>query len=247
MLSLYRRWRIRQILRQPLSPERARWLSEHVAAYSSLEPPMRRRLEQIALVMIQRCHWEGCEGLAVTDQMRTLVAGHAAVMLLGAHDYYFDSVTAILVYPGVIRRSHEGRQSPTVGEAWANGGVVLSWPEVEGIGRGSRGHNVVIHEFAHHLDGSDGEMGGSIPFSSSNDQTLWQRVATQEYERLVDDVHHRRRTVLDPYGATNEAEFFAVSSESFFEQPHLMCQHHTELFELLVRFYQMDPRAWNDR
>jgi len=247
MLSLYRRWRIRQLIRQPLSAQRTRWLSDHVAAYTSLEASKRRRLEQIALVMIQRCHWEGCDGLALTDQMRTQIAGHAAVMLLGAHDYYFDSVTAILVYPGVIRRRHEGHRSPTVGEAWANGGVVLSWPEVEAIGRGGGGHNVVIHEFAHHLDGRDGEMGGSIPFSSSSDQALWQQVATEEYERLVEDVRHRRHTVLDPYGATNEAEFFAVSSEAFFEQPHRMCQQHRELFDLLVRFYQTDPRAWNNR
>jgi MtfA peptidase len=59
-------------------------------------------------------------------------------------------------------------------------------------------------------------------------------------------VRRRRATVFDPYGATNEAEFFAVASEAFFEQPNRTHYHHQELFDLLAKFYQIDPRAWND-
>jgi Mlc titration factor MtfA (ptsG expression regulator) len=247
MISLLRRWRIRRLLSLPVPEERRQWLAEHVTSYEHQSADRRRRLEQIVTVMIAQRHWEGCEGLVVTEQMKTVIAGNAAVMLLGAEDhYYFDTVTAILVFPGTIRRHHEGHQSPTVGEAWANGGVVLSWPEVRSIGRTGCGRNVVIHEFAHHLDGLDGEMGGSIPFNNLDDQQQWETIAFDEYEKLVEDVSHNRQTVLDPYGATNEAEFFAVCSECFFERPIRMIRAHAELYGLLKRFYQIDPLEWAD-
>ncbi len=244
MLSLFRRWTRRRLLRQPFDSARREILQQHLAAYRRLSPQLRRRLEQIVAVMIAELHWEGCEGLRVTDGMRTRIAGHAAVMLLGAEDYYFDSVTAILIFPHEIQRNGEYANGFNAGEAWDNGGVVLAWPEVLAIGQRHPGENVVIHEFAHHLDGLDGEMAGSIPFNHPDDQIRWEQVAAREYEQLIDDVQRGRPTVLDPYGTTDRAEFFAVCSECFFEQPHRLQQAHGELFELLLRFYQCDPRLW---
>lgn len=244
MLSLFRRWTLRRLLRRPLEKSQLAVLHQHVAVYRQLPAELQRRHERIVSVMTARCHWEGCEGLVVTDTMRTRIAGHAAVMLLGAEDYYFDSVTAILIFPRDIHRVGQGHESPSVGEAWANGGVVLAWPEVLSISGNRDGHNVVIHEFAHHLDGLDGEMGGSIPFNNGEDQTRWERVAGEQFAQLVEDVRRGRPTLLDPYGATNEAEFFAVCSECFFEQPQRMSQAHPELFDLLRRFYQCDPLSW---
>jgi len=244
MLSLFRRWRRRRLLRQPLDSARREILQKHVAPYPRLTPQLRQRLEQIVAVMIAELHWEGCEGLRVTDGMCTRIAGHAAVMLLGAEDYYFDTVTAILIFPHVIQREGDTDELLNAGEAWDNGGVVLAWPEVLTIGQRYPGENVVIHEFAHHLDGLDGEMAGSIPFNHPEDQTRWEQVAAREYHQLIDDVAQGRPTVIDPYGTTDRAEFFAVCSESFFEQPHDLQHAHSELFELLLRFYQCDPRQW---
>ncbi len=244
MLSLFRRWTRRRLLRQPLDATRRALLQQHVPAYQRLTPELRQRLEQIVAVMIAELHWEGCAGLRVSDGMRTRIAGHAAVMLLGAEDYYFDTVTAILIYPHEIQRDGDTYGFVNAGEAWDNGGVVLAWPEVLAIGQRHPGENVVIHEFAHHLDGLDGEMAGSIPFNHPEDQTRWEQVAAREYQQLIDDVQHGRPTVLDPYGTTDRAEFFAVCSESFFEQPHDLQRAHSELFELLLRFYQCDPRLW---
>jgi Mlc titration factor MtfA (ptsG expression regulator) len=243
MLSLFRRWNRRRLLRQPLAASRRELLHQHVAAYPRLSRPLQQRLEQTVAVMLAELHWEGCAGLQVTDAMRTRIAGHAAVMLLGAQDYYFDTVTTILIFPHEIQRDGDSDETLNAGEAWDNGGIVLAWPEVMAIGQ-HPGENVVIHEFAHHLDGLDGEMAGSIPFNHPADQTRWDQVAAREYEQLIDDVEHGRPTVLDPYGTTDRAEFFAVCSECFFEQPHDLQQAHGELFELLLRFYQCDPRLW---
>ncbi|TVP98827.1 MAG: hypothetical protein EA381_11440 [Planctomycetaceae bacterium] len=240
MLRLFRNWHIRRLLREELSPQQLQWLNERISIRARLRPEQLRRHEAIVRVMIARCPWEGCEGLQVTDEMRTLIAGHAAVMLLGADNYYFDSVNAILVFPGVIQRK-DSEDPMTLGEAWSNGGIVLSWPEVRATTYHRGARNVVIHEFAHHLDGLDGEMGGSIPFRGTDDQRRWHEISTREYERLVEDVRRDRPTVLDPYGATNPAEFFAVASECFFERPDRLRSHHAELFESLGRFYGFDP------
>lgn len=245
MFSLYRRWTLRHIARRGLTAAQRDVLSEHVPAYRRLPAGLRQRHEQAVAMMLARCHWEGCEGLVLDDAMRTRIAGHAAVMLLGLQDYYFETVSVILVFPDDIHREDDDGVGLNVGEAWHNGAVVLSWPEVEAIGEPGDPQNVVIHEFAHHLDGLDGEMGGSIPFNNREDQTRWDQVAGDTFAQLVDDVQSGRPTVLDPYGATNFAEFFAVGSEAFFEQPHRLQQAHGDLYELLQRFYHCDPRRWH--
>ena len=104
--------------------------------------------------------------------------------------------------------------------------------------------NVVIHEFAHHLDGLDGEMGGSIPFPSRADEQRWCNVATREFERLVADVRQGKSTLFDEYGTHSLAEFFAVASECFFEKPVEMERRYFDLFELMQMFYRVNPLAW---
>ncbi len=194
--------------------------------------------------MVGERRWEGHQDLNPTDEMRLTIAGHASLMLLGTSDYYFQSVTTILIFPIMIKRSSNGLTMVSSGEAWQSGGVLLSWPEVLDNGLGRDGHNVVIHEFAHHLDGLDGEMGGSIPFAREADQQRWHEVSNREFAELVDDVQRGRPTLLDEYGAHSLAEFFAVCSECFFELPAEMHSRHPELFALMTIFYQVDPLQW---
>lgn len=236
--------RRRKLLKSPLSETQRQLLRKAVPPYRHFDPAQCKRFETAVRILVGERSWEGCEGLQITETMRYVIAGNASLMLMGVADYYFDSVNAILVFPDVIERTHEGVTTTAVGEAWDTGGVILSWSEVAESQRAGDGRNVVIHEFAHHLDGRDGEMGGSIPFPNRRDQQRWDEVSAQEFERLVDAVEHGKPTLLDPYGATDEAEFFAVASECFFEQPTEMKEEHPELFELLKRFYQLDPRRW---
>ena len=231
------------LLRAPLRDGQRDLLAARVRAYGHLSDKEGARFENCVKVMVGERQWEGFDGLQVTAEMQLTIAGRASLMLLGAQDYYFQSVTTILVCPAQIERTHNGHFSRAVGEAWPSGGVLLSWPEILADGRGS-GRNVVIHEFAHHLDGLDGEMGGSIPFPDRADEQRWHEVADREYQRLLDDARRGTPTLLDKYGATNPAEFFAVVSECFFERPWEMQRRHSELFELLQKFYQVNPRDW---
>lgn len=245
MWSFFRNRRRRGWLAVALPEPQLQVLKQNVPAFNRLQPDLQNRILDCVRILIGERNWEGCEGLDVSDEMKTTIAGHAAFILLRSGDYYFDGVTTILVYPDVMVRSRGGVLEHTVGEAWDNGGVILSWPEVLLAADHNDGRNVVIHEFAHHLDGLDGEMGGSISFDKTADQAAWDEIAGHEFQQLVHDVKAGRRTLLDPYGATNEAEFFAVASECFFERPRPMQDRHPELFGLLKTYYRIDPRDWH--
>jgi len=244
MWSFFRRRRRRRWMKQPLSDSQRDLLAARVPAYRRLADPLRRSLEDRVKVLVAERSFEGCDGLSLTEEMKLSIAGHAAVMLLGTRGYFFDSVHAILVFPDVIERYEDGVVSQVVGEAWDGGNVVLTWPEVLLASDPDDGRNVVIHEFAHHLDGLDGEMGGSIDFPDHRDQERWERVAGEEFDHHVRAVDAGRSTLLDPYAALNPAEFFAVASETFFERPKKMRSHHRELYVLLSKFYGTDPLQW---
>ena len=241
MWSIFRRWRRRKLIQAPLLDSHRATITAYVSGYEGFRKETRRKLHDRVKVLIAERTWEGCDGLTVDDEMRVAIAAQAALMLLGTRDYYFDSISSILVFPDVIERYHDGVVSHVVGEAWDGGNVVLSWPEVQLLRDDRDGTNVVIHEFAHHLDGLDGEMGGSIHFPDRRDQRRWDEIAGREFDRLLRDLHAGRRTLLDPYAATNLAEFFAVASEAFFETPHKLRQRHPDLYELLTRFFAVDP------
>ena len=134
------------------------------------------------------------------------------------------------------------------GEAWYHSPIVLSWKHVLQAGRNqSNGGNVVLHEFAHHLDGLDGQVDGVPPLAGREQESTWYRVTEAEYRRLVGSARRREVTLLRHYGATNRAEFFAVASECFFEQPHAMQRQHAELYAVLRGFYLQDPaESWPD-
>ena len=69
----------------------------------------------------------------------------------------------------------------------------------------------------------------------------WARVLGHDFDKLVRDVEHHHRTLIDRYGATNPAEFFAVVTETFFEKPRQLRASHPELYALFKDFYSQDP------
>jgi Mlc titration factor MtfA (ptsG expression regulator) len=112
-------------------------------------------------------------------------------------------------------------------------------------GRGlADGNNLVLHEFSHHLDGLDGGMDGTPPLGSRQEYRSWERVTDAEYRRLVHMADRGRPTLLDSYGAESKAEFFAVATECFFEQSRELARRHPALYEVLRRFYRLDPAEW---
>ena len=105
-------------------------------------------------------------------------------------------------------------------------------------------HNVVVHEFAHQLDSESGSNNGAPFLGSAERYRSWSETLSRDFALLRRDAYWGQRDVLDPYGATNPAEFFAVATESFFEQPHELATRHPELYAEFESYYRVDPRAW---
>ncbi|MDG1872461.1 MAG: zinc-dependent peptidase [Mariniblastus sp.] len=249
MFHWFKKRRRKKILSQPVPESWDLHFNRNVRLTWELSPPEVRRLQQIVQVIVAEKNWEGCDGLELTEEMQVTIAAQAGLMLLGVPGFYFDNVKTILVFPQAFSRqassgSGEG-QTHRAGEAWQGGPIVLSWRDTLRGGRDEDdGQNLVIHEFAHALDGLDGEMGGNLMFDNEETSQRWQQVVAQEFADLCRARDRGIRTLLNHYGATNQAEFFAVSSETFFEKPRSLSQQHGELFELLLTYFRVDPRNW---
>jgi Mlc titration factor MtfA (ptsG expression regulator) len=222
--------------------------------YITLDAAERAELHATMQVFIEEKLWEGCGGLGLTDEIRVTIAAEACLLQLGLPHDYFRNVQSILVYPStvVLPEQRSGvfdrpdgpvdASCPIIGQAFTHGPVILVW---DAVLRGARhpelGHNVVYHEFAHKLDMLDGTADGTPPLRDSAELADWVAVCSAEFLRLRSLAEHGHTTFLDAYGTTNEAEFFAVATEEFFDRPVALLGHSPELFRVLKDYYRQDP------
>ena len=240
-------------LRLPSTPIPDRWrgmVDENVPLARTLSPDERERLLRLMQLFLSDKHFEGCAGLTVTEEMRVTIAAEACLLLLHLEGPCYPTLRTVLVYPQAFvpkrARLHTADgiaepRAPLLGESWGDGVVVISWDDtLEGSRDPADGVNVVLHEFAHQLDDEDGHADGA-PLLSGGALRTWGRVLSDEYARLQQDAAADRASVLDPYGAENKAEFFAVATETFFEKPVQLERDHPELYAQLKQFYGQDP------
>lgn len=232
---------------EPFPPSWEQTLRDNVFLYSRLSPAEQARLHGLIRGFLEGKSWEGCNGLEITDEVRLTIAAQACVLLLGTIDHdHFASVRSILVYPTTFGTPRHGEgvedQVATLGQAWYRGPVILAWDEVLHGGRHpDGGRNVVHHEFAHQLDFQGRSLEEAVPGAAARRVEHWAEVLHTEYEALVAATRHHQHTLLDPYGATNPREFFAVASECFFGRPGDLERTHPELYTVLREFYGQDP------
>jgi Mlc titration factor MtfA (ptsG expression regulator) len=238
-----RKRRRRRLLAEPISPIWRRTLQEHLAHYRFLGPAQRAKLEDAARIIEAETYWEGCGGLALDDRMRILIAANAALLVLENEAGHFESVTSVLVYPAgvIVPESHRGNgivagQTPILGQASFRGPIILSWSDALYGSQRIGARNVVLHEFAHALDMLGGIVDGTPPMPAGL-RRRWAEICQREFDTLNDQLESGLRTVIDPYAATNPAEFFAVVTEHFFEQPHVLHDAHPELWEVFADYY----------
>ena len=251
VFTYFKQARRRKLLGSPFPAAWLDTLSRNVGHYALLPAAQQSRLRDKLRILVSELRWEGCKGLVVTDEMKVTIAAQASLLLLGDDDYYFDRVPSLLIYPGAFMRATRfgGRstveeETELLGEAWNRGSVILSWPSALHGGRFPRdGQNLVLHELAHHLDGLDGEMGGSPPMSTERLQR-WQTVVRTAMDQLADDDERGQEELIDTYGLTNQAEFFAVSTECFFERPIEMRQRYPDWYQCLSELYRLNPAPW---
>jgi len=241
------------ILTEPFPPEWSDILERNTPFYACLAADEQSRLHDLLRLFVAEKSWEGCGGLTLTDEIKVTIAAQACLLILNIDRGIYPNVESVLVYPSafIARQqslSPDGGLEETpyalLGEAWRTGPVIVSWADArEGGTDPADGHNVVYHEFAHKLDMRDGRADGVPRLVDEAEYETWARVMSSEYADLVKKAEHGQQTLLDPYGAANAGEFFAVATECFFEKSVRMRQSHPELYEVLSGFYRQNPAA----
>jgi Mlc titration factor MtfA (ptsG expression regulator) len=254
MFGFFKSYRRQKLLATPLPDEWQEIIKRNVAVHALLSPTEQQRLWEAVRIIDAERSIVGLQGFEITDEIAVTIAAQAALLILGEDGYYFDRVGTIYVQPGFHRTRtvhdlggallvREG--VPVQGQAWDRGVIRLAWDSVVHGGRDpTDGENVVLHEFAHHLDALDDDIDGVPPLPRQYDSRRWQQVFDAELAQLRDDLAAHRPVFLHAEAAENRAELFAYSTECFFEQPHDLAEFHPELFECLLAFYKTDPRAW---
>ncbi len=252
-----RRRRRRALLAEPFPTAWFDILRENVRLYDRLNASEKAKVQSFIRVFISEKKWEGCAGFTMTDEVRVTVAALVGILMLGfdtsdAGGEHFEDILSILVYPNAfVARAVVSSQGGTVleadtsrvGEAWYRGPVILAWDQVLSEARHeTRGRNVVMHEFAHQLDMLNGRVtDGMPPLDTAAQRRRWIDVVHEHYRQLTAACDAGYGTLIDCYGAKNLSEFFAVSTETFFELPSAMHELHPELFDVLREFYRQDP------
>lgn len=181
-----------------------------------------------------------------TLEMAVRVAALSCLPVLHLGDDWLESIFEVVLYPdqfvpsmeqidefGLVHEDTEARS----GEAWEHGTLVLAWPDVLASGRLEDGYNVVIHEIAHVLDMRNGAFNGFPPIPVNMDAERWTNDFTAAFEALNRLLDEDGEPPIDPYAASAPTEFFAVTSEYYFERPDILREAFPAVHAQLARFY----------
>ncbi|HEX4960819.1 MAG TPA: M90 family metallopeptidase [Thermoanaerobaculia bacterium] len=250
---LFKKRRREELRRRPLPAEQRAIIRRNVPYVATLSDEDQRELEGHIQVFLAEKTFEGCGGLAMTDEIKLTIAAQACLLLLHRETGYYPDLSSILVYPSayIVKNTRQKIGNLVVesdqvrlGESWVRGAVVLAWDAVQrGAANPHDGRNVVLHEFAHQLDAEDGAMNGAPELGRRSSYSAWAHALGAEYEELLARVATHRPADIDAYGATSPAEFFAVVTEAFFEMGGQLKREHPELYEVLQDFYRQDPAS----
>lgn len=211
---------------------------------------LQKKLNGYIAVFIDEKEFEGCAGLKVTDRMKVIVAAQAMLLVLGQKRvHFYPKLWKVELYPTAYRTmsrdGHTVEESVRLGESWVGGRMVLSWNHSkQGAYKWKDGQSVVIHEFAHQLDQIDGNADGVPTLENGAAYSAWADTMGRAYTKMLRNIAKDHKTLLDEYGATNPAEFFAVATETFFEKSVQMKKKMPDTYVILKDFYKLDPAAW---
>jgi Mlc titration factor MtfA (ptsG expression regulator) len=248
MSGFIKDWRRKRVLRRR-APDPALWrqVTGGLPFLQGLTAAQWQRLHDCAVLFLDEKEMHGARGFVLTDAVRLSIAVQACLPILELGLDAYRGWVGIVVYPGEFKVRREEMDETGVvheyedalsGEAWPGGPVILSWQDVE---LGAAGYNVVIHEFAHKLHMSRGDMDDFPRPHAEMDSAQWLAVWDAAYEEFCAQVDRGMDTVIDPYASEHPAEFFSVLSEAFFTLPQAVRSIYPELYGQLALFYRQDP------
>lgn len=226
-------------------------LDEKVPYCQKLPESYQEILRQRMMVFIHEKLFEGCGGLKMTEQIKVIISAYACILILEETSDYYPDLQTILVYPddylapvheedesGIITTGSEARK----GESWDTGSIVLSWRDIEeNIYDEKNYQNLIFHEFAHQLDQHYGLTAGINLEGEVTQKNEWNDILAASYKELRRKVKMKKSSVLDVYGVSEPAEFFAVATEAFFLNPCRLKKENSKLYRQLFDFYKIDP------
>jgi Mlc titration factor MtfA (ptsG expression regulator) len=242
------------VLAEPFPLRWTAFLERNVGHYLHLSPAEQAKLRDCTQILIAEKEWLGRSGVYVSEEMKVTIAGQAALLQLGTDRGYFARVRDIVVFPTEFRTPVAGddweddflSDTALAGQAVDRRAVLLAWDAVLTEGRNPEaGYNVVIHEFAHHLDYLDGLAVGAPDLGDRALEARWKyvmAVAFADHRRALHE--NRPEMFFTPHAADSEAEFFADATEVFFCRPLALKSLHPEMYQLLAAYHRVDPTAW---
>ncbi len=231
-----------------------------MAHWRWLDDDERETMEDRIRLFLADHGFEWAAGLEPSVEIEVVVAAVASLLTLELDPRYYREVTSIIVYPTdvVVRGRRSSLEAPGLetegcmpisGQAMLHGPVLISWATARtAVAHPERGRNTIAHEFAHKIDMASGSANG-VPPMPPELLGAWEEVCSQAFDELRSG--ESARAIIDPYGATNRAEFFAVVTEAFFSRPLEMRDAMGDLYDVYGRFYRQDPaereRRWRRR
>jgi Mlc titration factor MtfA (ptsG expression regulator) len=209
----------------------------------------RDRLRDLTSKFLAAKSFDGAAGFEPTLQVCTVIALKACIPILRLGLDYYRGWSDIVVYPSDFRVHDEYVDHAGVvhrdarelcGQSLSQGPMVLSWDAVA-ADRGTSDRDVVIHECAHKLDILNGVPNGFPPLHANMSIQRWSRTFNDAYEQFAGIIETQASTELDSYAATDPAEFFAVTSETFFSEPTIIKDEFPRVYSELADFYRQDP------
>jgi MtfA peptidase len=252
--KLMRKSRHQQFMRAPFPQGWEDILEKVFPLYNRLPENLQAELKGKVQIFLDEKNFEGAVGFEISDEIQVSIAAQACFIILNRDVDVYPGLISIVVYPATYKHKgmdiagviNDGEKS-IAGESWGTDLIVLAWNQVvAGAGDINDGQNVVFHEFAHQLDAMDGDTDGIPVLDKGSSYESWIEVCGDEFAALVDELKTRKKLVMDRYGATNPAEFFAVATESFFERPVDMKKKHPKLYEQMKKYYKQNPVDYFD-
>jgi len=225
----------------PLTDTDKKILNDYVGYYHNLNPTEKLRFEEKVALFFENTKIEGV-GVEITTLDELLIASSAVIPIFGFKDWQYKNLSTVLLYPDTFNKDFqfEGGDRNVmgmVGNGYMNGQMVLSQTALrQGFSKNAGKENTAIHEFVHLLDKSDGATDGVPENLMAHEYTLpWIKMMHEEIKKI-----EYNQSDINPYAITNEAEFFAVVSEYFFEKPELLKDRHPGLYEQLSQIFSQN-------
>jgi len=227
---------------EPLTDTDKQILNDYVSFYHQLNPSDKLRFENKVATFFDTIKIEGV-GVEMTTLDELLIASSAVIPIFGFPDWQYKNLSSVLLYPDTFSQDFqfEGGERNImgmVGSGYMNGQMILSQSALRhGFSKSAGKENTGIHEFVHLLDKSDGATDGVPENLLAHEYTMpWIKMMHEEIEKIESN-----KSDINPYAITNQAEFFAVVSEYFFEKPDVLKEKHPELYEHLSRIFAQHP------